>query len=138
LWPRLEKESDTDTFLNAPGGVYRSGGCRWGFGRLRPGVRMLRTGRQRRVLRRLLPSLKLLNPRFQLGNLRQQQADDGLGFRRLAGNDFFRDSKLHVPRVAEIALRVRITSSRKRLHGVNGYVTMRADALGYFLPPLRG
>ena len=73
-------------------------------GRLRPGVGMLRTGRQRGVLRRLafdLP-LQLLDPSFQLGNLsllrfnpRQQQADDGLGFRRLPRDHFFRDYRFH-------------------------------------------
>ncbi len=56
---------------------------------------MLRAGWQRRILRPLafpLP-LQLLDSGFQLCNLRQQQADDGLRFRRLAGDDFFRDSQ---------------------------------------------
>jgi hypothetical protein len=68
---------------------------RLAFCRLRPRVGMLRTGRQRGVLRRLafhLP-LQLLDPRFQFGNPRKQQADDGLGVRRLASNDFFRDDR---------------------------------------------
>jgi len=67
------------------------------FRRLRPSVWMLRARRQRGVLRRLafhLP-LEFLDLRLQLGNLRQQQADDGLGFRRLASDAFFRDSKRH-------------------------------------------
>ncbi len=64
---------------------------------LRPGVRVLRAGWQRGVLRRLALRLpfQLLDPCFQLGNLRQQQADDGLGFRRLAGDDFFGDYRFH-------------------------------------------
>ena len=70
---------------------------RLAFWRLRPGVWMLRAGRQRGILRRLaLPlPLEFLDPRFQLGNLRQQQPDDRLGFRRLASDDFFRDYQSH-------------------------------------------
>ena len=47
---------------------------RLAFWRLRPRMGMLRTGRQRGVLRRLaLPlQLQLCDPRFQLGNSRQQ------------------------------------------------------------------
>jgi hypothetical protein len=76
---------------------------RLAFRRLWPGVWMLRTGRQRRILRRLAFHLPfpLPNPRFQLGNLRQQHPDDGLGLRRLAGDDFFRDSQQHATVVAE-------------------------------------
>jgi hypothetical protein len=63
----------------------------------RLGVRMLGARRQRRVLRRLAFDLpfEFLDPRFQLGNPRQQQANDRLGFRRLAGNQFFRDKRFH-------------------------------------------
>ncbi len=71
--------------------------ARLGFRPLRPGVGMLRTGRQRGVLRRLpfrLP-LELLDLRLQLSDPRQEQADDSLGLRRLASDDFFRDDRLH-------------------------------------------
>ena len=63
----------------------------------------------------------VLDPRFQLGNLRQQQADDGLGFRRLAGDDFFGDFQRHALSVAENPSRVQINLSKTRLLGVNGY-----------------
>ena len=71
--------------------------------RLRPGVRMLRAGRQRGVLRRLALHLPLqrLDPRFQFRVVRQQRTNDGLGFRRLASNDFFTDSRRHATVVAE-------------------------------------
>ena len=94
-------------------------------GRLRPCVGMLRAGRQRGVLGCLLAAFKLLDPRFQLGNLCQQQPDDSLGFRWLAGNDFFRDSKRHAPCVAKIAPRVQINLPGKRPQGVNGYTARR-------------
>src|SRR3990172_1843925 len=76
---------------------------RLAFGRLRPGVRMLRARRQRRVLRRLTLPLpfQLLDPRPQLDNLRQQRPNNRLGFRRLAGNDFFRDYQRHAIVVTE-------------------------------------
>ena len=61
---------------------------------LRLGVRMLRAGRQRGVLRRLAFDLPSQVPiRLQLRNLRQQRADDRLRFRRLASNQFFRDDR---------------------------------------------
>lgn len=94
---------------------------RFAFLRLRSGVRMLRTGRQRGVLWvQAQPRFKFRNPRFQLGDLRQQ-ADDGLGFRRLAGDDFLRNFKRHATGVAENAPRVQIKLSRFRPQGVNGY-----------------
>jgi hypothetical protein len=64
------------------------------------------------VARRLAFALAFqrFDPRFQLGNLHRQQADDRLSFRRLAGNDFFRNSKRHATGVAENASRVQINS----------------------------
>jgi len=64
-------------------------------------VGMHRAGRQRGVLGRFSPAFQLLDPCLQSGNLCQQQADDGLGFRRLASDDFFRNSQRHATVVAE-------------------------------------
>ena len=76
---------------------------RFAFRRLRPGVRMLRAGRQRGVLRRLAFRLPFqrLDPRLQFRVVRQQRANDRLGFGRLASNDFFSDSRRHATVVAE-------------------------------------
>ena len=65
-------------------------------------MRMLHAGRQRGVLRRLALSLpfQFLNPRPQLGIFHQQHTDDGLGFRRLASDAFFRDYQRHATVVA--------------------------------------
>ena len=76
---------------------------RLAFRRLRPGVGMLRAGRQRGVLRRLAFRLPFqrLDPCFQFRNVRQQRANDRLGLGRLASNDFFSDSRRHTTVVAE-------------------------------------
>jgi hypothetical protein len=94
-----------------------------GQGRL--GMGMHAAGWQRGVLGRLSPALQLLDACLQFGNLRQQQANDGLSFRRLAGDDFFRDSEQHAIDVAEIRLPVQINSAKIALRGVNGYVFLR-------------
>ena len=63
-------------------------------------MRMLRTGRQRRVLRRLLQRPHF---RFQFRQLRQQDPNDGLRLRRLASDHLFRNQvQRHAPSVAEI------------------------------------
>ena len=73
---------------------------RFVIGRRRFGMGMDRTGRQRRILRRLpFPlAFQLLDSRFQLGVLRQQQTNDRLGFRRLACDDLFGDRVRHAHR----------------------------------------
>ena len=88
--------------------------------RLRSCVGMLVLGGSEELLGVFWPRLSCWI-RFQLGNLCQQQPDDSLGFRWLAGNDFFRDSKRHAPCVAKIAPRVQINLPGKRPQGVNGY-----------------
>jgi hypothetical protein len=72
-------------------------------GRLRPGVWMLRAGRQRGVLGRLPFRLlfQLLDPRFQFRVVRQQRANDSLGFGWLTSNAFFSNSRRHATVVAE-------------------------------------
>src|SRR6185312_5085012 len=55
----------------------------------RLGVRMFGTGWQRGVAWRLVPT------RFQLLNPGQEQANEGLRFRSLASNQFFRDRQCH-------------------------------------------
>jgi DNA helicase HerA-like ATPase len=73
------------------------------FRRLRPSVRMSRTGRQRRILRRLALRLPFqrLDPRLQFHVVCQKRANDRLGFRRLTSNDLFSDSRRHATVVAK-------------------------------------
>ena len=70
---------------------------RFTFRRLGPGVRMLRAGRQRRVLGRFafLPPFQFLDPRLQFGNFLQQRKNNRLCFWRLANNDFFGNIQRH-------------------------------------------
>jgi hypothetical protein len=88
--------------------------------RLRPRVGMLRTGRQRGVLRRLAfhQPLQRLDPRLQFRVVRQQRANDRLGFGRLTSNDFFSDLPLLSPNTAT---RVQISSLKTTPQGVNAY-----------------
>lgn len=60
---------------------------------------MFATGRQRRI------AWRLVQPRFEFGDLCQQQANDGLSLRRLPGNDIFRDLRLvrHAACVADFS-----------------------------------
>ena len=95
---------------------------RFTLGQGRFGMGMHAAGRQRGVLGRFSPAFQLLDACLQLGNLRQQQADDGLGLRRLTGDDFFRDSERHALDFAEICPRVQINSAKIAPRGVNGYL----------------
>ena len=97
---------------------------RFSFRRLRPGVRMLRAGRQRGVLRRLAFRLpfQLLDPRFQFRDFRQQRANDRLGFGRLASNDFFGNIQRHGPLCRRNGPSVSRSVHRKQSpQGVNHY-----------------
>ena len=60
-------------------------------------VRMLRARRQRRVLRGFARSLtpQELQLCLRLCQSRQQRTNDRLRFRRLSGNQFFRDNQVH-------------------------------------------
>jgi hypothetical protein len=77
-------------------------------------VRVLRAGRQRGVLWRLV------EPGFQLRNARQQKPDYRLGFRRLASKQFFRDLRRHALHVAENSFLGQI-SWLAPSRSVNGY-----------------
>ena len=75
--------------------------CRAGLRREHDRGTVIRYWRERLRMGRLL-GLQLLDPRpqfrvflLQLGDLRQQQANDGLSFRWLAGDDLFRDQRFH-------------------------------------------
>ena len=96
------------------------------FRRLRPGMRMLRAGRQRGVLRR--PSFCLpfqrLDPHFQFRVVRQQRANDGLGFGRLASNDFFSNPGGMPLLLPNAAFRVQVSLSKIVSQGVNDYFVM--------------
>jgi hypothetical protein len=75
--------------------------------RLRMG--MLGAGGQRRI------AWRLVQTRFEFGDLRQQQANDSLRLRRLTGDQLFRDQQFlrHAPGVAEIADLGKINSPTK-------------------------
>lgn len=92
----------------SPGGIrlegyllmdFRGGPSRFRFQRTfllrRFGVRMLRSGRQRRVLRRILKTphlgFEFGNSPVLFDNLNHRQVDDDLRFGRLPGDEFFRD-----------------------------------------------
>ena len=91
--------------------------------RRRPGVRMLRAGRQRGVLRSFIrPGFPFVQPRFQFVNLSQQSADNRLRFRRLTSNQCFRDFQRHALFVAEIRFHCQISFVKISFRGVNGYV----------------
>jgi len=78
-------------------------------------MRMLRTGRQRRVVRRFA------EPGFQLLNLRQQQPNDRLRFRSLPSNQIFRDFQRHGRVIAEIQISGKSICQRRPVQPVNGY-----------------
>ena len=96
------------------------------------GMRMLRTGRKRRILRRLAePRFQFLDARFELGdplillgNPSQQQTNDRLCLRRLPGNGVFRDQWLprHAGDVADFLGCAKAISAIQSLRVVNGYV----------------
>ena len=94
---------------------------RLAFPRLRACVRMLGAGGQRGILRRLSSAFQLLGPRLQPGNFRQQQANDGLGFRRLACDNLFRDFQRHAhccatqPAVESRSIPQKTPTGRERL-----------------------
>ena len=94
---------------------------RFTLGRGGFGMGMHAAGRQRGVLGRLSPAFQLLDACLQFGNLRQQQANDGLGLRRLAGDDFFRDRRACPLLSPSSRLCVQINLSTNLLQGVNDY-----------------
>ena len=99
------------------------------FRQLRFGVRMPAAGRQGGVLRRFSPTLQPFDPRFQFGDLGQQQPDDGLCLRRLPRNDFFRDFQRHALGVAEISIPVQVNLHENCSQGVNGYASTTAGSI---------
>ncbi len=104
---------------------------RFPFPRGGPGVRMLRAGRRRRVLRRLafhLPS-QLLKLRFQFRQSSQQRANHRLGFRRLTGDAFFREMQRHAIYVAEKAYVSRPVFSKQRVPACERLCNPRAAVL---------
>ena len=85
---------------------------RLAFRRLRPGVWMLRAGRQRGVLRRLLPAFKLRDPieqRLHEGPNRRSHL--GFKFRRIVMDSMFEDDMVHV--VLENRVHVQINLPHK-------------------------
>ena len=100
---------------------------------------MLRTGRKRRILRRLAePRFQFLDARFELGdplillgNPSQQQTNDRLCLRRLPGNGVFRDQWLprHAGDVADFLGCAKAISAIQSLRVVNGYLTAKAEFL---------
>jgi hypothetical protein len=76
-----------------------------GFGLSRRlGVRMLRTRRQRRVLRRL-SAFQFRYPRREPPHFREQRTDNRLGLQPKTGQLFFREQERHTYGVAEVRSR---------------------------------
>ena len=94
----------------------------------RPGMRMPRAGWQRTVVWSHLQSLQL---GVQLGQLRQQQPDDGLRLRRLSRHHFFRDEfQRHPTPVAEINGLDQINSTTRQYpRPVNDYMRAERDVV---------
>ena len=100
---------------------------RLAFRRLRLGVRMLRAGRQRGVLRRLAFRLPFqrLDPCFQFRNVRQQArmiAWASGGWRVMISSVIPGGIPLLLPNAA---LRVQVSLSKIAPQGVNGYIASR-------------
>ncbi len=87
-----------------------------------PGVRMLCARRLRGVLRRFA------QPRLQLGQSLQQQANNGLCFRRLPRNQIFRDLQRHASVVAENRFRGNLNSQKTSHRPVTGYIPVGANS----------
>ncbi|NQT40284.1 MAG: hypothetical protein HQ581_22515 [Planctomycetes bacterium] len=97
---------------------------RFPFLPLRFGVRMLRTRRQRRVLRRLAFDLtsQFPNLSFQLRDSAQQIANNRPGFRRLTSNQFIGDVRFHAHCCdTKPAFESRSVFLKKHYRAVNGY-----------------
>src|SRR5262249_6642258 len=105
---------------------------RWGLASQGLGVGMFGTRRQRRIPRGLVQT------RFQLLDLRQQHPNDGLGFRRLSGNQFLADLQLHALQFAKIfspwpdCLRNSRLPGCERLRGEPGIKAQATPAAGPF------
>jgi hypothetical protein len=88
---------------------------RRGLGSWRLGVGMFGTGRHRGVARGLVELV------LQLPDRGKERADDGLRFRRLAGDQFFRDFQRHACHVAENRAGGQADSRKNSPRAVDGY-----------------
>jgi hypothetical protein len=92
---------------------------RLGLGSWRLGVGVFGTGRQRGVARGLVELV------LQLPDLGEEGADDGLRFRRLAGNQLFGDLQRHALHVAEKQACGQTDSPKNSPRAVADYIRAR-------------